>query len=94
MKTSSAVPVPLIPMTSSLPPTLNPGVPLSTTNAVIPAAPSATLPVLVKRTTTSARSPCEIQIFDPFILYEPLEVFSALVWMLAASDPAPGSVRP
>ena len=64
VKISSTVGEPRMPIFFSSLPTANPGVPFSTTNALMPLAPLSGS-VTAKTVTMSAMLPCVIQIFVP-----------------------------
>ena len=71
---------------------MKPGVPVSTTKAVMPLVPFDRS-VMVKSTIASATGPLVIQFLVPLMTYvSPLRV--AVVRCSAASEPACGSVRP
>src|SRR5580693_5658665 len=78
------------PILCSFLPTANPGVPLSTRNAVTPFGPRLGSR-FAKTIVTSAFGALLLNVFDPFSTYlSPLR--SARVFRLYASDPDPGSV--
>src|SRR3990172_4704469 len=80
-----------MPILSSLGPMLSPGVSRSTRKAVVPLALFVGS-VMAMTTNTPARVPLVMNILAPFITHSsPLG--SAVVDMLAASEPQPGSVR-
>ena len=94
-KTSSAVPVPRIPITSSFAADPEPGGPLVDQERGHPgrAVRHAARPREEDDDVRleALRDP-DLRPVDP--VGDPPVVFSALVWMLAASEPAPGSVSP
>src|SRR6185436_1531779 len=69
-----------------------PFVPLSTTNAVALFFARGS-PVLQITTATSPLLPCVIQLFVPLMI-QSLPSFTAVVFILPASLPVPGSVNP
>src|SRR5258706_2696429 len=78
------------PILCSLRPTVRPGVPLSTRNAVTPFAPRVGSR-FAKTIVTSALGALLLNVFEPFSTYlSPLR--SARVFKLYASEPDPGSV--
>ena len=91
-KIISAVSLARMPNLFSFLPPLNPGVPRSTTNAVIPLESSSS-PVLAKTTATSPVMPWVIQFFEPLSTqWSPS--FFATHCIRKASEPVLASVKP
>ncbi len=81
-----------MPIFFSWEPTLKPGKSFSTINAEMPLVPSSLL-VMANTTNTLAKPALVMKILEPLSTqWSPLS--SATVFCMAASVPAPGSVRP
>jgi hypothetical protein len=70
--------------------TVNPGVPFSTRNDLMPARP-ADLSIVAQTTTPSARQPVVTKIFSPFSTHSSPSS-AAVVLTREGSEPHPGSV--